>query len=303
MRWFAEQQVWGCDRCRQTFPAQPQLQQQMPPQAAPAKKSKAPLLIVAGVVVVGGIVAAVVIATSGGKKDGRIDLENQELQAVRDDVCKCKDEACQKEAVDRIDIIIKSAEGAGEGTKEQRALGMKTMDEIGACLDKASPAVAEMTAIRDEMCACKDAACAQALQVKIDAFGKQYLPKFESMPHDVRKKVMAVTEAEVKCRDAVLAASIPVYAGSYKTSEGAMTLEQKAADPSTVTGTYAKGTIACKAKGSELACVWKEPSSSGHAKFKRAANGDMSGSWGLDSASSGGGTWTCTLLTDAAMTP
>lgn len=93
----------------------------------------------------------------------------------------------------------------------------------------------------------------------------------------------------------------PLYAGSYKTSEGAMTLKQAKMDPTSVYGTYAKGSIKCKAEADQLDCKWVESSSSGRAKFKRADNGNMTGTWGSGNASSGGGGWTCTLLTAGAL--
>jgi hypothetical protein len=90
---------------------------------------------------------------------------------------------------------------------------------------------------------------------------------------------------------------VPLYAGSYRTSEGAMTLRQSSGDPATVFGTYAKGKITCTAAGDDLDCKWNEGGPQGRAKFKRATNGNLSGTWGSGGASSGGGAWTCTLLT------
>lgn len=97
------------------------------------------------------------------------------------------------------------------------------------------------------------------------------------------------------------AGDTPLYAGSYKTSEGAMTLKQTAADPTTVSGVYAKGKISCKATGAQLDCKWVEPGASGRARFKRADSGNMTGTWGADSAATGGGSWTCTLLKAGAL--
>jgi hypothetical protein len=94
---------------------------------------------------------------------------------------------------------------------------------------------------------------------------------------------------------------IPLYAGKYKTTEGAMTLKQKASDPSEVFGTYAKGSIKCKALGSLLTCNWYEGGPAGKAQFARDPNGNMKGTWGHGARAVGGGNWNCTLLTPGAM--
>ena len=80
-----------------------------------------------------------------------------------------------------------------------------------------------------------------------------------------------------------------------------MTLKQSAVDPTSVYGTYAKGSIRCKAAGGALACKWIESTSSGRALFKRSANGNMNGTWGSGGSWSGGGGWSCVLLEAGAL--
>lgn len=65
LRWFAEQNAWGCDRCRQLFPAAPQPHYQPQVRARPGKKSMMPWIVL-GAGAVTGIIIAVVIATGGG---------------------------------------------------------------------------------------------------------------------------------------------------------------------------------------------------------------------------------------------
>jgi hypothetical protein len=89
---------------------------------------------------------------------------------------------------------------------------------------------------------------------------------------------------------------VPLYAGSYRTSEGGLTLTQTAADPHSVNGRYAKGTMSCHATGDDLECRWLEHNAAGGARFKRQPNGDMKGTWGVRSSATDGGKWTCTLL-------
>jgi hypothetical protein len=94
----------------------------------------------------------------------------------------------------------------------------------------------------------------------------------------------------------------PAYAGTYKSTFGRLVLEQPAADPTTITGRYSKGTVACTADGDNLACSWDEGGSSkGLAKFTRHHNGDISGRWGLGKNASAGGKWTMVLVKRDAM--
>jgi hypothetical protein len=69
LRWFAEQNAWGCDRCRQMFPAGPQ-----PMRAAhaahmvrgPGHKKPMMMWIALGGGAIAGVIIAIVIATGGG---------------------------------------------------------------------------------------------------------------------------------------------------------------------------------------------------------------------------------------------
>jgi hypothetical protein len=219
LRWFADQNAWGCDRCRQMFPAQQSalqqapMQQQAPPRPAGSKK---PLAIIVGLVVIGGIVIAAVVG-GGSKKAGgdSSDLENEELAAVRDQVCACKDEACQREAMGQLaDIQKRAADSGVKATKEQHALGKKTFDEIGECLrKKGAPAgtgdggdiVADMEALRDAACACKNLACTSSLTPKFDQWRDKYMATFNSLPADVKRKVLEATTAQKKCFDQLTA--------------------------------------------------------------------------------------------------
>jgi hypothetical protein len=269
-----------------------------------------------------GIVALLLVACGGGKKAGgdAIDLQNQELAMVRDQVCACKDEACQREAMAQLEGISKRAADSGvKATKEQHALGAKTFSEIGECVKKGTKStppttgaggeiVADMVALRDAVCACKNLACASSLQPKFDQWRDKYMPTFNSLPADVRRQALEATTAQKKCYDQLAASGsgttesvggskpkTPLFAGRYKSDWGAVTFEQKAADPTSVAGTYPKGTVTCKATDSELDCAWAEPGASGRAHFKRAENGDLAGTWGHGNGSTDGGAWTCAL--------
>lgn len=89
---------------------------------------------------------------------------------------------------------------------------------------------------------------------------------------------------------------VVVWAGKYKTTEGAMTLHQVRGS-SIVGGEYAKGRIACMTYKQELDCKWTENGTgSGQALFKRDAAGNFTGTWGWGKKSSGGGKWNGTLV-------
>lgn len=91
------------------------------------------------------------------------------------------------------------------------------------------------------------------------------------------------------------------WAGTYKTTEGAMTLRQQRGS-SIVGGTYAKGRLACMAVFNDLDCKWTENGTgSGNATFKRDASGNFKGTWGWGKKSSGGGPWNGTLVSAGAL--
>src|SRR3989442_1327131 len=59
LRWFGDQNAWGCDRCQRLFPAAPV--------AAQARgKSKLPIWLALGGAAIAGAVVAIVLATKGG---------------------------------------------------------------------------------------------------------------------------------------------------------------------------------------------------------------------------------------------
>ena len=91
-----------------------------------------------------------------------------------------------------------------------------------------------------------------------------------------------------------------VWAGKYKTTEGAMTLHQIRGS-SIVGGEYAKGRLACTTYKDDLDCKWTERGTgTGQAVFKRDASGNFTGTWGWGKKSSGGGKWNGMLVEAAS---
>lgn len=115
-------------------------------------------------------------------------------------------------------------------------------------------------------------------------------------PSEGAKLVLGVTAKPADAAPPTPAVAVPVYAGKYKTTEGAMTLYQRKDNPNQVDGVYAKGQLACNATGDHLDCAWMEPGAKGRAQFTRDVIGNMKGTWGAGKADRGGGSWSCTLV-------
>jgi len=200
LRWFAEQNAWGCDRCRQMFAAQalvqqtamPQAPTQAPMQARPASSRSTKKVVVGAVVVLGGIIAIALIAS--GKSDRKQDDSEVwigALERARDRVCACKDQACVKDALDVLDAVRKSAHADElHPTDDQVERGGALRAELGRCIDKLSgggdDALAvrhardevELAKLRDEACACHNSGCAKAVTDEM----KQYYDAHASEP-------------------------------------------------------------------------------------------------------------------------
>lgn len=95
LRWIAEWNAWGCDRCQVTYPAQPQAAappqpayaQPPPPARAPKQPGSKKALLIGGGVAVVAVVAVVLVLTLGGKHGGK-GSPDALLQAAVDDAAK-----------------------------------------------------------------------------------------------------------------------------------------------------------------------------------------------------------------------
>jgi hypothetical protein len=193
LRWFAEQNAWGCDREQQMFPPQAVVQQQQQPmqqQGAP-RKSRGKWYALGGLVVIGAIVTIAVVATRKGDPatEGYNDLWLIAMDKARDKICACSDEPCVHDAINDLEKRHKELADhldlKGDDEKRQQKLG----DEMQKCIknvpgtDKPHKAAAkagddafkdvmlELRDLRDKMCSCKakmstDPYC--AAQVKAD---------------------------------------------------------------------------------------------------------------------------------------
>ncbi len=92
-----------------------------------------------------------------------------------------------------------------------------------------------------------------------------------------------------------------VYAGTYASPWGVVTLEQASAAPTAVTGKYPRGTLKCGANGNKLDCTWTESSNFGRAAFTRDAAGNLNGTWGSGGNATNGGQWNLKLTKAGAL--
>lgn len=59
--------------------------------------------------------------------------------------------------------------------------------------------LAELTSLRDRMCACKDVACADAVNEEVDAFFKRDRERFDSMTADSKKQSTKLQDEQYQC--------------------------------------------------------------------------------------------------------
>ncbi len=201
------------------FPAQP-TPAAAPTQARPGSGKK---LAIGALVVVGGIVAIAVLAgggngASGTKADGtagmspRIARDMAAWSKFRDEICACHDRGCAKRIHDEEDRYVSAHEGEPDepAPPEFKAVLL----EAGRCFQAAAAKQSEedegidddvMTQelgnLRDKMCECRNKACANDVAEGLQDWAKQYKPRFDSRPADVRKQALSILEATNKCYD------------------------------------------------------------------------------------------------------
>ena len=61
------------------------------------------------------------------------------------------------------------------------------------------PSLAELAALRDKMCACKDKACADAVNADVDAFFKKDRARFDGMPPDKKQQSAKLEDEQYQC--------------------------------------------------------------------------------------------------------
>jgi hypothetical protein len=78
------------------------------------------------------------------------------------------------------------------------------------------------------------------------------------------------------------------FAGTYKSNWGPTVFTQSG---STVSATYARGSMTCAASGNALDCTWREGAATGKARLTKDASGVIAGTWGNGLSATNGGPW------------
>lgn len=227
LRWFGEQNTWGCDRCRTavagypppqqagypqpTYPNQPSYPAQASYQQAPAhaagpalpvagaapkSSSKIWIPIVGGVAAI-GIIIAVVVATRGGGSGGDTKVADKAESDKSDKSDKSDSDKSDKP--DRGSSSDKGDKSDKSGDKADKAGGTPTKVDLGATL------VAKMSSFRDRACACKDKPCAETLQAEVAVWTNDQAknpPKSGEVDDATMKKMSDLASAYIKCSQA-----------------------------------------------------------------------------------------------------
>ena len=186
-------------------------------QGAP-QRSRRGLIALAAIGVVGIIVVIAVVAGGGNK--GRDDYNTwwiETIHVARKAICECKDDACVRKAMADMDDVHKQIEDKIKLSHDQSQEQHEVLGELAKCIkgvpgtdvapgggDDTDTMLAQVTDIRDRMCACKTKACVHGVIDLSDAWLKKYQPGFDQLPATVRRKAMAIAEESKRCYDHVM---------------------------------------------------------------------------------------------------
>jgi hypothetical protein len=239
LRWFPEQNAWGCDRCRQMFPAQmtapPQQQQQPQQQQAPMQGQQMPQmpgqqpprqagpgggskqkLVIGGLVAVAAIVVIAIVATRGGKKSSDPnEAVLTQLEQFRDEICACTDEPCRKQVLQRMSDARDADTSSQKMNHEQSERMSKIFKEMGKCVPGVSggddsggggddDVVSRIEQAREDMCNCMSASCAQGESSKLLKWMKAHKAALDALSDDVRSKTIGIMKEQKACYDRLM---------------------------------------------------------------------------------------------------
>ena len=126
-------------------------------------------------------------------------------------IARCRDDQWSQAA---LECMATAGDNAASRTCEKKHLTVEQHDKVHAALDAlAEPQhraaigkmLARMTDFRDRMCACTEAACAEAVTAELDAYGKEMstdpsLLKAKEMNAEEMGRSKAIMDAIVACR-------------------------------------------------------------------------------------------------------
>lgn len=115
------------------------------------------------------------------------------LKAIDAEACACKDMACAGGILDKLTAL-----GKANPTPDEADLPVlqETQAHLDMCLAKLNPVVVSYLAMSDEVCACKDAACATKVGAKVSAWAADLKAKKTTLSHsDINVITKVGTEA------------------------------------------------------------------------------------------------------------
>ncbi len=107
----------------------------------------------------------------------------EKLDGFRAQACACEDKACADGVAEAREAWLVASYGDVTLSTEQRGAGDAAGAAFDACVAKAATpkadpgaveAIAEMAVLRDQMCACKDKACADRVTEDFAALGEKH---------------------------------------------------------------------------------------------------------------------------------
>jgi hypothetical protein len=188
LRWFGEQNAWGCDRCQRMFPAAPPAHAQQQPHARAGGKSKLPLLLGIGGVIVAGAVVTIVLVMKGGGGGGQSSpkaLVDKTLAALTAGDASALVDLTGMEK--NYSTMVKCDDTADDKDKDPAKMKEKAMEHFSKLVEKSKGLTIEVTSMPD-----------------IDARDKDkdiVLPKGEKMGKGcVTNAEVRIVKAEVKVK-------------------------------------------------------------------------------------------------------
>ncbi len=192
-------------------------------------------------------VLVAVLAFAACKKD-KGDAALDKMSSFKDQACACKDKAC----IDKVqgDMIKWASEQKDmenmKPTEAQKKRGKEITDAMEACTTKieeaeggakAKEAMTKMTAYADQMCACKDTACATKVSDEMTAWSKEMASSGTSAPKMSEEDTKKATEIGMRMAECMQTA---MGAGAAAGSAAAGSADGSAAAGSAAAGSATK---------------------------------------------------------------
>ncbi len=141
--------------------------------------------------------AAAVLATGCPKKEAAAPgALVASLRALDAEACACKDQACAAAITTKLTTL-----GNANADFDEADLPVlqETQAHLDMCLAKLNPVVVRYLALSDEVCACKDKACATKVATKVSAWAAELKAKKTVLSHSDGNVIMKVGTGAGEC--------------------------------------------------------------------------------------------------------